>query len=269
MSLSAFAKKAVRKKLRLAAYLSLAMCAKRRRLSYHLFFEDSDYVIVDKTSGVLSVADRTNKSPHLLGLLNDRFGHILPVHRLDRDTSGLMLFARNKEAQKAASELFENRNIQKHYLALVDGRPEIEEGLVDVPIAPSSQSSKMLVKPNGKDSQTQYRILEELGRFTLIECKLLTGRTHQIRVHMQYIGHPLAVDPIYGQRDGLYLSEIKKHYNLGKEQDEQPLLGRLSLHASKLAFVHPFTEKEVSFESELPKDMRAICNQLRKLKAKI
>ncbi len=242
------------------------MGGKRKRLSYNPVFEDSDYVIVDKASGVLSIADRENKSVNLLALLNDHYGRVLPVHRLDRDTSGLIIYARTKAAQSALSSLFEKREIQKHYKALVDGLPELTEGLIDVPIAPSSQSTKMLIKPNGKESQTQYRVLEELGRFTLIELKLLTGRTHQIRVHMSYIGHPLAVDPIYGQRKGLFLSELKKRYNLGKEQSEQPLLGRLSLHSSKLAFVHPQTKEEMLFESELPKDMRAICNQLRKLK---
>ncbi|MBB4078670.1 RluA family pseudouridine synthase [Lewinella aquimaris] len=234
-----------------------------------ILHQDDHLVVVDKPADVLTVPDRHDPElPNLKHMLAEKYGHIIPVHRLDRPTTGVLVFARTPEAHRSLSMQFEARDVEKVYLALVDGTPDPDEATIDEPIAPhpSKVGQMMVTNRNGKFARTDYKVMETFGRFSLVGVQIFTGRTHQIRVHLAYIGNPLIVDPFYGKRTEFMLSEIKgRRYNKGKHEVERPLLSRVPLHASRLGFTHPVTEEWLHFEAELPKDMRAMVKQLGKL----
>ncbi|HMQ47136.1 MAG TPA: RluA family pseudouridine synthase [Saprospiraceae bacterium] len=232
-----------------------------------IIFQDEHLLVASKPPGLLSIPDRfAPEKPNLMAQLNAVFGKVWVVHRLDRETSGLLCWALTEEAHKSLSLQFQNRETEKHYLALVDGRPASESGEIRQAIGEHPTiKGKMCVIKSGKPALTYYQVIQYFRQFSLIDAKIETGRTHQIRVHLESIGHPLAVDPLYGQRSAFFLSEIKqKGYQLGKFQEEKALMERLSLHAWKLKLKHPATEEEMSFEAPLPKDFRAVLNQLEK-----
>ncbi|MCB0573803.1 MAG: RluA family pseudouridine synthase, partial [Saprospiraceae bacterium] len=162
---------------------------------------------------------------------------------------------------------FEHHTADKFYFALLDGVLHHDEGEIDKPIGEHPGTpGKMTVTNSGKPSLTFYRVAERFKRFTLAEALIKTGRTHQIRVHFQSIGYPLAIDALYGRRAAFLLSEIKgKTYKSGKfSEEERPLMSRTSLHAARLRIDHPASNERLEFKSELPKDFAAVLNQLRK-----
>ncbi|MTB52914.1 RluA family pseudouridine synthase [Lewinella sp. W8] len=236
-----------------------------------IIFEDEHLLVVNKPAGLLTVPDRYDPGiGNLVHYLGTRYGDpILPVHRLDRPTSGVVVVARTPAAHKELNRQFREREVDKIYHALVEGVPAAEEAEIDEPIGPNpGKSGQMMVTARGKYALTLYKVMEPIGdQFSLVGVQIFTGRTHQIRVHLAYIGHPLVVDPFYGKRTEFMLSEIKgRKYRLGKHtHEERPLLNRVPLHAHRLAFTHPATGERMSFEAERPKDMRAVLNQLRKL----
>lgn len=236
-------------------------------LRLEILHEDEHVLVVVKPADLLTIPDRFGNTDSLQALLERKYGKIFIVHRLDRETSGVICFARTEAAHRHLSMQFEQHKVGKHYLALVDGVMHQETGEIDKPIGPHPViAGKMAVSKQGKPSFTQYQVLELFKQFTLVEATLKTGRTHQIRVHFQSIGHPLAVDSLYGRREGFLLSEIKgRNYRSGKfSEDERPLMTRTSLHAARLVFDHPETGKRLEFSAELPKDFNAVLNQLRK-----
>ncbi|OAV44523.1 RluA family pseudouridine synthase [Lewinella sp. 4G2] len=232
---------------------------------------DDHVIVVNKPADLLSVPDRYDPDiPNLTHLLGKKYGDpIIPVHRLDKPTSGVIVYARTKEAHKELNRQFQEREVDKIYHALVEGQPGEEEIEVDEPIANNpGQTGKMMVSNKGKYALSIFKQLEAFGhQFSLLGVQIFTGRTHQVRVHLAYAGFPLMVDPFYGKREEFKLSEIKgRRYNLGRDKEERPLLNRAPLHAKRIAFDHPDTGERVTFEAEYPKDMRAVINQLRKLK---
>lgn len=231
-----------------------------------IIYHDDSIIIVNKPPNFLSIPDRyAPQLPNVLGYLRDKFEEVFTVHRLDKPTSGVMCFAKTAEAHRIISKQFQERSISKIYLALVDGKPLRKEGVIDKPIAQNQvNSSKMIIAERGKASITEYKVIEEFKHYALVEADIKTGRTHQIRVHFQSIGHPLAIDELYGKREELYLSEIKSHYNMGKFETERPLMSRTTLHANRLTILHPVTGKTLAFEAPLHKDFAAIVKQLRK-----
>ncbi|MCB9080910.1 MAG: RluA family pseudouridine synthase [Lewinellaceae bacterium] len=232
-----------------------------------LLFADDDLLIALKPAGVLSIPDRFDASKeNLLDQLRQEWGEVLVVHRLDRETSGILCFARNEAAHRHLNQQFFDRSVDKYYLALVEGKPVPAEGSIDRPIAPHPTiPGKMMVAKQGKSALTHYRTLDTFRFCSLMEAEIKTGRTHQIRVHFSALGHPLVVDSVYGKRSGLFLSEIKNRgFNSGKDTEERPLLGRLSLHAARLILTHPSTGERMEFAGELPKDFRATLAQLEK-----
>jgi 23S rRNA pseudouridine1911/1915/1917 synthase len=232
-----------------------------------IIFEDQDILIVNKPFDLLTIPDRWDPTkPNLVGMLQDLTKEkVYIVHRLDKGTSGVIIFAKNPEAHKILSQQMENRSATKFYHALVQGRVMEKNGLVDKPIAESKVNpGKMVVSKSGKPSQTKYQVIEEFRGYTYVECEILTGRTHQIRVHMASQGHPLAVDPMYGGAEDLKLSQFKKKYKHTGDEDEKPIMGRLTLHAGKVSFLHPVTDELVTFFAPLPKDFEALLTQLRK-----
>ncbi|MCO6478138.1 MAG: RluA family pseudouridine synthase [Phaeodactylibacter sp.] len=237
------------------------------KLKPDILYEDEHLIVANKPPGLLSIPDRfAPEKPNLLALLTHEYSKVWTVHRIDRETSGLICFARNEEAHRHLSLQFENRTVEKTYLALLDGISIPDEGTIDRPITESHKEvGKMTVAKKGKEAVTHYQVAERFRQFTLAEVRIETGRTHQIRVHFESIGHPLAVDSLYGRREAFFLSEVKqKGYHLGREKEERPLMSRLPLHAWKLALDHPRTEERMEFEAPLPKDFAAVLKQLRK-----
>lgn len=189
------------------------------------------------------------------------------VHRLDKDTTGVLLFATNAEAQRHLSHQFQNNTIEKQYVALVSGRPDADEGEIDGPLAPHPNSARRMaiVKHGGRPARTLWKVEERFGDYTLLRVFPKTGKTHQIRVHLQSIGLPLAIDPLYhagANDDGICLSTFKRGYRSSGEP-EKPLISRLTLHAHRLQFLDQANQR-VEIEAPLPKDFRAVLNMLRK-----
>lgn len=232
-----------------------------------IVFENDDFVVVDKPAGLLSIPDREGDEVSLKKLLREKYGEIYTVHRLDKDTSGLILFARNEATHKYFSQAFEERAVEKYYEGIVKGTLAEKQKTINAPIAQNTvKKTLMIIHKRGKESITDYKVIEELGKFSLVSFQIHTGRTHQIRVHMQYVGHPIVCDQLYGDGEPIFLSSIKKNYNLSKnELDERPLLNRLGLHARRLKFKAENGET-FDFEAPLPKDMSALLQQLRKKK---
>lgn len=237
-----------------------------KKKRWTILHEDEAVIVVDKPAPYLTIPDRYDKTKaNLIGILSEEREEVFINHRLDKETSGLILFTKSEAAHKHLSDQFEKRTVQKHYLALVHSAPLEEVGLIDLPIAPSGIRNKgMVVDQNGKESQTKYKILESWRGHSLLEIKLLTGRQHQIRVHMRAIHCPILCDKLYGDGDPFLLSSIKWRMNRSREEEERPLLSRTALHSHILGFDHPDSGERMEFKSDLHKDMRAVVNQLRK-----
>jgi 23S rRNA pseudouridine955/2504/2580 synthase/23S rRNA pseudouridine1911/1915/1917 synthase len=234
---------------------------------YELLHEDEHLLVVSKPAGLLTIPDRFGNKNSLLAALERQYGKVFVVHRLDRETSGILCFARNEAAHRHLSLQMEHHSADKFYFALLDGVLHHDEGEIDKPIGEHpGVPGKMAIVNSGKPSLTFYRAIERFQRFTLVEALIKTGRTHQIRVHFQSIGYPLAIDALYGRRSQFFLSEIKgKKYKSGKfTEEEKPLMERTSLHAARLRIQHPATETVMEFQAELPRDFAAVLNQLRK-----
>ncbi len=236
------------------------------KISELIIFENDDFIALNKPSGLLSIPDREGKEVSLKNLLQEKYQKIYTVHRLDRDTSGLIVFAKNEDAHRHLSMQFEGRQTKKIYTGLVIGSPSEKSGSINLPLAENTvQRGVMIVNRRGKESLTDYEVVEEFGLYTWIQFQIHTGRTHQIRVHMKEIGHPLVCDEIYGDGKPVLLSNLKKKkFKLGKDVlEERPLLARLALHAYQLSFTTQQGEKK-ELTAELPKDMRATLQQLQK-----
>ena len=233
---------------------------------FSIIFENDEFVAVNKESGMLTIPDRHDETQlSLYKILNQKYGKIFIVHRLDRDTSGLILFAKNEGTHKYLSRLFEQRNIQKKYLGIVRGSMPEKTGSVDEPIAEHPvKKGVMSVSKKGKPSLTNYEVLEDYGIYSLVQFEIQSGRTHQIRVHTKYIGHPIICDEVYGDGKPILLSSFKKKYKLSQNDlEERPIISRLALHSHSLHFkdIH---QKEFFIEAPLPKDMKALVQQLKK-----
>lgn len=237
-----------------------------KRKIFDIIFEDEDIIVVSKYSGVYTIEPRhKTKDPVLFTELSKTRPDLLILHRLDKDTSGLVIFAKNETAHKKLSQDFENNRIEKVYFAFVEGVLDFEDVyLIDVPILITPGKYQVQINDKGKPSQTKIRIVETYKNHSLIEAKLVTGRTHQIRVHLQYLGYPLIVDKLYGNTTEFYLSQIKRKYKHNRSTPERPLIKRQTLHSRFMSFNHPTSGEKLSFEAKLPKDLNALRNQLRK-----
>ena len=231
-----------------------------------IVFENDDIVAVNKPSGLLTIPDREQTSRSLKEILQEKYGSIFTVHRLDRETSGLVLFAKNEQTHKFLSRLFEERKIEKYYIGIVHGTPAERTGAIDAPMSEHPlHKGLMNVHRNGKPSLTTYEVLEANRHYSLVSFQLHTGRTHQIRLHAKHIGHPLACDPLYGDGKPVMLSSFKKNYKPGRHDDEErPMINRLALHSHKLSFTDETGIKR-EFTAEMPKEFRALVQQLKKV----
>jgi len=231
-----------------------------------IIFENEDFIAINKPSGLLSIPDRMGQEISLKNILKNKYGNIFTVHRIDRDTSGVIIFAKNEESHKALSLLFEGRDMEKFYVGLVYGQMMNPSGTIDAAIMEHpGKATKMLTHVKGKPSITDYEVLESFRLFSWVQFQIHTGRTHQIRVHMQHIGHSIVCDEIYGDPKPILLSSIKRNFKLAKVADEErPILGRLALHSHRLNF--EYKGHQYKLEAPIPKDLKAVLQQLRKWK---
>jgi 23S rRNA pseudouridine1911/1915/1917 synthase len=230
-----------------------------------VIFEDADLLIVNKPAGITVIPDRIHTDRATLqSILEKKYGKLFVVHRIDRNTSGVLCFARNAEAHKNVSLQFQNHEVKKFYKALVKGTLMGKEGVIDTPIAENkARPGTMIISRSGKDALTLFTVEEQFKHAALLNIELKTGRTHQIRVHLASAGHPLLVDDVYGDSAGFYFSSIKRNYKHTADE-ERPTIARLTLHAFQLIFLHPASGKEVSFTAPLPKDLETVLKLLRK-----
>jgi 23S rRNA pseudouridine955/2504/2580 synthase/23S rRNA pseudouridine1911/1915/1917 synthase len=241
-----------------------------------ILFEDADFVAVNKPARLATIPGRA-ETDSVLEMIGRQISlpssgsvdqRIRVVHRLDKETSGVLLFAKNAAAQRFVSDQFQNNTTEKEYLALVGGRPGESSGRIEENLAPhpSNNLRMAVVTHGGRPAITEWKIEGAYREYTLLRVFPKTGKTHQIRVHLKHIGLPLAIDPLYnglppGQRSGIYLSRFKKDYRPNAGQVERPLIDRLTLHAEVLRFIHPNGSK-IEIKAPAPKDFRATINML-------
>jgi 23S rRNA pseudouridine1911/1915/1917 synthase len=232
-----------------------------------IIFENENFIAINKPAGLLSIPDREGKEPSLKSQLQEKYGSIFTVHRLDRNTSGVIVFAKNEQTHKSLSQAFEERMVDKRYLGIVTGVLGDKKGSVDVAIMEHpAKTAVMVVNKKGRSSLTDYEVMEEFGLYSLLQFRIHTGRTHQIRVHMQHIGHPVVCDEVYGSGQSILLSSFKRKFKLSRSDDEErPILSRLGLHSHILRFTDA-EGNDHSLEADMPKDMKAFLQQLRKWK---
>jgi RluA family pseudouridine synthase len=185
---------------------------------------------------------------------------------LDKETSGIICFAKNELAHKELVQQFFYRKVKKVYLAITQGKLELEQGKIELPIAPDDNDPQKVKIDfdNGKPSITEYKVLERFKNYTLIEAYPITGRRHQIRVHFAAIGHPLLADGLYSENKEFFLSQIKKNYKFKKTEKEKPLISRTALHSYKIKFFHFRKKDYIELQCEPPKDFSVVLKNLRK-----
>lgn len=233
--------------------------------NFTIIFENDDFIAIDKPSGLLTIPDRQQSEISLKEKLQQLYPSIYTVHRLDKETSGIVLFAKTESMHKWLSQAFENRNVEKYYIGIVQGRLDSMTGSIDAPIAEHLlKKGLMVVHRNGKEALTGYEVMETFPQYSLIKFRLHTGRTHQLRVHSKHIGHPLACDPVYGDGKPVFLSTIKKKYKASNKEEEQPVINRLALHSYQLIFEDPSGIKR-ELTAPVPKIFRALMQQLKKI----
>jgi len=235
-----------------------------QEIALGIVYEDEHLLVVDKPAGLVVHPAAGNRDGTMVNALLHHCGGSLSgiggvarpgiVHRIDKDTSGLLVVAKHDKAHEGLAKQFADHSIDRRYLAIVSDVPRQAEGIVDAPLARSSQNRKKIAivgQGRGKRAVTHWKRLEILRDAALVECRLETGRTHQVRVHMASIGHPLLGDPVYG-------SGKSAHRELLNALDFR----RQALHAEGLEFTHPVTKVRLSFDSALPTDMQELFNQL-------
>lgn len=239
---------------------------KNKSQPYEIIYEDKYLVAVNKLAGILAVPDRYNPNIiNLKQLLYEKYGEIFVVHRLDKGTSGIMIYAKDAQTHKAFNDMFENQEIEKIYHVLVRGIFPKNEIDIDIPIMPSQGRKGMSIpSARGKQSLTKVKVLDRYDRATMLECDLVTGRSHQIRVHLSTLGFPLYVDVDYGGYESFKISDFKKRFNLKKNTEERPILDRLSMHAYSMKFIHPRTNNEVYIKADYHRDFAAMVQLLGK-----
>jgi 23S rRNA pseudouridine1911/1915/1917 synthase len=248
-----------------------------KQLPFSVIHEDGRIIAVNKAPGVTVGADRWDDSRERLDRLTAAFlaerdggeGRIFILHRIDRDTSGLVVFAKTEEAHRELSGAFASRKIKKRYYAVVHGRPVWGERVCDLALIPNGNKRHHTIvdKYRGKKSLTRFRLLGSAGNYSLLEALPETGRTHQIRVHLAALGHSVVCDELYGSVKPVYLSAIKRGWQ-GDPRKEKPLLARLGLHAAELS-LPGFGEAggDLPLKAPLPRDMAALINQMGKASA--
>lgn len=233
-----------------------------------VIFENDHIIVVNKPTGISVTKDRSGKDG-LLEVLNKQYTfdeNLRIVHRIDKATSGIIIVAKNLQAQSIYSSCFEKRLFRKTYLAIVSGYVGTEKGRIKAPIAKSLVNAKQMCisSKRGKEAITDFRLLAEFGLVSLIAAMPVTGRTHQIRVHCLNRNIPLAIDPLYAGSDPILLSNFKAGYGLSKGKEENPLIERLTLHAYQLVIPETELGPEMTLTAKLDKKFAATIKMLTK-----
>jgi 23S rRNA pseudouridine955/2504/2580 synthase len=224
-----------------------------------IVFEDENYILVNKPPFLSTLEDR-NESLNLLRLAKSYVPDAQVCHRLDKDTSGVLAIAKNPEAYRHLSIQFEKRQVIKLYHAVVDGIHQFNETEVDQPILKQEDGIAKISKRDGRPAVTYFTSLKPYRHHTLVACKPVTGRMHQIRVHLAFLKASITGDELYGGKP-FFLSQVKRKFNLKKETEEQPLMKRMALHAFSLEFTNLSGAIHKS-EAPYPKDMQVLLRQL-------
>ena len=250
-----------------------------QNVPFNVVYEDEYLLIVDKPAGLVVHPAPGNWSGTLVHGLLWRYPDLGPfnnvrrpgiVHRLDAGTSGLMVVAREQRTMELLQESFRDRTIDKRYLALVHGGVEPSSGILEGPIARHPQNRvKMAVVEGGRPSTTEYRALWKTRRHSFVSCKLVTGRTHQIRVHLRHKGFPILCDKLYGHRSKITLEELSGTKPIAIHSEPSAgtvLLERQALHAHRLTFEHPETGRTVEITAPIPADIRSVVEALKQFR---
>ena len=232
------------------------------QIPLQIYFEDRDLAVIEKPAGLVVHPGSGTRGGTIANALMFHFKNLSDVggegrpgivHRLDKKTSGLLMVAKNNVAHARLSEAFQQRRIQKTYLALVHGRPKRDTGTIDLNVSrhPTLRTKMTAGRPSGRAAHSEYKVLETFPGFSLLEVKIATGRTHQIRVHLSAIGYPVVGDDVYGEKS--YKGFVNKYGDLG----------RYFLHATSLRFEHPTTGKSMEFHSSLPRELQELLNSIK------
>lgn len=260
-----------------SAVIKLSSPATREFWEIPVLFEDEHLLALDKPSGLLTSPDRYDpERPNLMKLLHAGIAeskawarerglnYLSNAHRLDFDTSGVILLAKTKPVLMQLADLFGAEKPVKEYLALVQGSPIEEEFEIDAKLSPHPVRPDLMRvdSRNGKKALTRFRVLEKFAHHTLVQCRPLTGRTDQIRIHLRHAGVPIVGDELYGGKP-LWLSRLKPNYRLKPGREERPLIARVALHAGQLELNHPVTGQPLAITAPWPKDLTVAVKYLR------
>lgn len=242
----------------------------KKNQPFSIIYKDASIAVLNKKAGLSVAADRWNPDAPRLDLAAAEIcapgERLFAVHRIDKETSGLVVYALHPAAHRKLCMEFENRNVSKTYHALIYGAPDWQETTVSVPLRADGDKMHRTVpdRHGGKSARTDFRNLGRCGAFSWLEASPVTGRTHQIRAHLRLLGFSIACDALYGSAEPLYLSKIKRSWR-GDEFEEKPLISRLALHAYRLAFPHPESGEPMEFTAPYPRDLHAVRRQFAKL----
>lgn len=228
-----------------------------------ILFENDDVIVVNKPPFISSLDERGEGSEiNMLRMAKSYWDDAQICHRLDKETSGALIFAKNPEAYRAISMQFEHRRVKKVYHAVIDGTHVFENLLVDLPILNTGKGSVSISRQDGKRAETWFQSLRYFKHYTLVECRPVTGRMHQIRIHLATQRASIAGDEMYKGKP-VYLSTLKRKYHLGKDQEEQPIMKRFALHAYEVTF-KLLNEEEMVITAPYPKDFETLLKLLDK-----
>lgn len=234
---------------------------KLKPFSKYIIFEDDFLIAINKPAGISSLHDRFGVQTSIQEMAQGYCETAQLCHRLDKETSGILVIAKTPEAYREMAISFEKRTVKKTYMAIAEGRHYFDQLVVDVPLSVSSKGKAKLDKRNGKPAETTFTVIEQFKKFSMVECHPLTGRLHQIRIHLATQNAPIAGDTIYGGSLP-FLRSIKRNFNLKKDREERPMINRTALHAQRLSF--ELFDKSYELFAELPKDMSVFLSLLRK-----
>ncbi len=241
------------------------------KIDLDIIYEDEWILVINKPFDMVVHPSRGHQSGTLVNAaayhcknLSTCGGGLRPgiVHRLDRDTTGVIVMVKDDSIHEGIAKQFEERTVEKEYVAICEGEVELDADMIDAPIGKHTRAKeKMAVRYDcGKPARTAYEVIERIGNISVVRCLPVSGRTHQIRVHMRFIGHPLVCDPLYGRGGAIFRSDLtgEDHY-----PSEQPVMGRHALHARHIELYHPGQRKKMSFQAPLPQDMENLIELLR------
>lgn len=233
------------------------------KLQDYILFENDDFIVINKPSGIATLDERKDDyAPSILRMAKVYWEDAQVGHRLDKETTGALVIAKNPEAYRHISMQFEHRETAKRYHAVVEGMHDWDGMLVNLPILPLKDGKVIIARSNGKHAETWFRTLKVYKGYTLVECMPITGRMHQIRIHLTCLHAPIVADEMYGGKD-VYLSDLKRNFHLKKETEERPLMRRVALHAHSLSF-KLIDGNPITVEAPYPKDFNVLTKQLEK-----